>query len=80
MAKNDDRNEHADAANETSTRYGVSVISAEIAVTSAELSLRRAVHKIAWQRMHGKNDAMNPYCDPPPSVATPGGSGEHAMS
>lgn len=76
MAKHEELDQYA----ETSTGYEVSAISVEISVTPTELSLRRAIHKIAWQRMHGRNDAMNPYCDPPPSLGTPADSGEHARS
>ena len=30
-------------------------------------SLNHIAHKIAWTRMNGKNDSMNPYCEASPS-------------
>jgi hypothetical protein len=39
---------------------------AERVVTEHEAALRHATHKIAWTRMCGRNDAMNPFADPDP--------------
>jgi hypothetical protein len=47
MAKKD-RQAHTDGGTET-------------AATQNEAALRRAIRKVAWTRMNGKNDAMNPF-------------------
>jgi hypothetical protein len=33
--------------------------------TREQADLKRAAHKIAWSRMNGRNDAMNPFVEPP---------------
>jgi hypothetical protein len=35
----------------------------EMAGMVDQAALKRAVHKIAWTRMNGRNDAMNPFAE-----------------
>jgi len=40
-----------------------SKVSREVMPTTEEVNLARAAHKIAWTRMNGRNDALNPFVE-----------------
>lgn len=52
------------------------------AATQDEAALRRAMHKVAWTRMYGRNDAVNPFVDPDPdpthAATKPAGGRKHS--
>jgi hypothetical protein len=41
--------------------------SQEVTPTSEQINLARTARKIAWSRMNGRNDALNPFAEAPPS-------------
>jgi hypothetical protein len=44
--------------------------SREATPTNEQINLTRAAHKIAWTRMNGRNDALNPFAEPQPDQST----------